>query len=121
MMPMPKTLREMRTEAIGLGLLVQGSIAIAQRKKKKAAPRAKLLEYAYNSHLAGRSFLDVTMMLLGISGTGKSSTINHLLGVNIAPTSASKSETRNTTEFVLTAEDDTLEVSDLRLVNVTQS
>ncbi len=56
------------------------------------------------------------MMMLGLTGSGKSSTNNHLLGVDIAATSEFQSTTRSTTEYVVTAEDSSLDVSDLNLV-----
>ncbi len=46
---------------------------------------------------------------------GKSSTANHLFGANVAITSATKSETRSTTEFVLREDDVELGVKDLSL------
>ena len=46
---------------------------------------------------------------------GKSSTINHLFGANVSRTSATRSETRNATEFVLREDDAELGVKDLSL------
>ena len=40
-------------------------------------------------------------MLVGTSGVGKSATVDHLLGVNIASTTKIQSETRSTKEFVV--------------------
>jgi GTP-binding protein EngB required for normal cell division len=68
-----------------------------------------------SSKWAGRSFNRVTTILLGQSGHGKSSTVNHLLGVTMATTSDNKSETRATTEFKLVGEEPSLAVSDLNL------
>ena len=55
-------------------------------------------------------------MVVGLSGSGKSSTINHLFGVEIAATSNTCSETRSTSEYVVTSEDPTLDVTNLTLV-----
>ena len=41
--------------------------------------------------------------LSGETGTGKSSTINHLLNSNVMPVSDSKSETRSVTEYTSTS------------------
>jgi GTP-binding protein EngB required for normal cell division len=68
-----------------------------------------------NSKEAGRSFNTVTTVLLGQSGHGKSSTVNHLLGVPLATTSSKMSETRATTEFKLVAPEPSLGVSNLSL------
>ena len=48
-----------------------------------------------------RSAYHTCLLVLGETGVGKSSTINHLFGANVAATSSTKSETRSTTEFVL--------------------
>ncbi len=55
------------------------------------------------------------LILLGETGVGKSSTINHLFGANVSRTSATRSETRNTTEYVLKEDDVELGVKDLSL------
>jgi GTPase SAR1 family protein len=69
----------------------------------------------YSSKQAGRSFNTVSTILLGQSGHGKSSTVNHLLGVKIAKTSNRESETRSTTEFKLVGPEPGLGVTDLNL------
>ena len=73
------------------------------------------LSHMFSSKQAGRSFNGVSTILLGQSGHGKSSMINHLLGVDIAKTSNKQSETRSTTEFKLVGPEPTLGVSDLNL------
>lgn len=112
---MPRSLAELRREAVDLGLLfstVQGQ----QRKPANESPRAKLLQYCYNSYKAHRSFNHVSMMLLGTTGAGKSSTVNHLLGVDVAAVSHTSSQTRSTTEFVVTANDPSIGVNNLTMV-----
>ena len=110
----PTSLEEMKREAFNLGLL-------NPLKEKEAAntPRGKLLTYSYNSYNINRCFNHVTMMLVGYSGVGKSATVNHLLGAGLASKSSSKSETRSTTEYVLTAPDPDLGLSNLSLVILT--
>ncbi len=54
-------------------------------------------------------------MLLGDSGVGKSSTVNHLLNRQVADTSDSKSETHSTMEHILVAPDPNLAASDVSL------
>ncbi len=71
--------------------------------------------YMNSSKWAGRSFNRVTAILLGQTGHGKSSTVNHLLGVALATTSDNKSKTRATTEFKLVGPEPSLAVSDLNL------
>ena len=85
-------------------------------------PRAKLLKYINDSIKIQRGFNHVSLLLVGSTGVGKSSTINHLLnigekGVQFAKTSSTKSisETRITSEFLAFADDPDLEVKDLVL------
>lgn len=111
MKPMPTSRNEMLKEATSLGLVP------TPMKDLKVTPRIKLLQYAYDSYKASRSFNRTSMIVLGTTGSGKSSIVNHLLGVDIAKISNSMSETRMTSEFVLTAEDPELDVSDLSLVS----
>ena len=53
--------------------------------------------------------------MLGESGVGKSSTVNHLFGAQVAATSATRSETRSTAEYVLTEDCVEIGVKDLSL------
>ncbi len=53
--------------------------------------------------------------MLGNAGVGKSSTVNHVLGIDIARTSSFQSETRSTTEYILETSDPVLGASDLTL------
>ena len=69
----------------------------------------------------GRGIGQASVLLVGSSGVGKSSTVNHLFdmdeksSVHFAKTSSSKSETRTTTEYVLKVDDPEFEVKDLEL------
>ena len=83
-------------------------------------PRAKLISFVNDSDKISRGYNHVSILMVGSSGVGKSSTINHLLnigaeGVQLAKTSSTKSETRITSEFLVFADDPKLEVKDLVL------
>lgn len=82
-------------------------------------PRAKLFHYIISSAKIKRPLDSAMILLIGSSGVGKSSTINHLLdtgeGEPVAMTSASKSKTKSTAEYVLTVDEPRLEVCDLKL------
>ncbi len=54
-------------------------------------------------------------MLLGESGVGKSSTVNHLLNREVAAMSDRESETRSTTEHILKGSDTQLAATDMSL------
>ena len=83
------------------------------------SPRAQLCHFMTESRKIGRSPIYASILMVGSSGVGKSSTINHLFdtgdGIEFAKTSDSQSETRNTSEFVLTVDEPKFEVSDLQL------
>ena len=74
-------------------------------------PRAKLLKCIYDSRKIRRSVNHVSVLLVGTSGVGKSSTVNHLLNSKDlikqirAKTNKSQSETRSTQEFIIYASD----------------
>ena len=92
----------MQEEAIFLGLLAV--------KRNLNQPRAQLLSYVYDSYRIDRGIDHVSLLLVGSSGVGKSSTINHLLNasgkeVHFAKTSSTESETRKTSEFLAFADD----------------
>ncbi len=53
--------------------------------------------------------------MIGDSGVGKSSTVNHLFGQKVASINRIQSETKATTEYCLTINDDELAVQDLSL------
>ena len=97
-------------EATSLGLL--GKLPSLEK------PRAKLISYIYDSDKIKRGFNHVSILMVGSSGVGKSSTINHLLniggeGVQFAKASRTKSETKITSEFLAFADDPNLEVKNL--------
>ena len=48
-----------------------------------------------------RSFNHVSIVLLGLTGAGKSTAINNLLGVDCSSTCETESETRSTKEFII--------------------
>lgn len=84
-------------------------------------PRAKLLSFILSSQGVHRSPNHVSILLAGNSGTGKSTTINHLLNtgkdtkVNYAKINAFESETKKVSEYVLTVDEPKYAVSDLTL------
>ena len=83
-------------------------------------PRAQLISHVYDSYKIKRSFNQASLLLVGGSGVGKSSTINHLLNVSgkevqFAKTSSTESETRKTSEFLAFADDPKLGVKNLVL------
>ena len=88
--------------------------------------RDQLLLHIWESKNLGRSIGRPSILLVGTSGVGKSSTINHLFNlsdknsVTFAKTSASTSETRATTEFLLEVDSPPARfgASDLRLALV---
>ena len=82
--------------------------------------RAKLISYIHDSYQINRGFNHVSILAVGSSGVGKSSTINHMFniggnGVQFAKTSSIKSERRITSEFLAFADDPDLEVKNLVL------
>lgn len=82
-------------------------------------PRAKLYHHVLSSVKINRPFQSAMILLVGGSGVGKSSTINHLLdtgeGLPVAKTSATESETKSTSEYVLTVDEPSYEVCDLKM------
>lgn len=109
---LPSSKSYLQAEAVSLGLL--------GRNPSLNKPRAKLISYINDSNKINRGFNHVSILLVGSSGVGKSSTINHLLniggkGIQFAKTSSTKSETRITSEFLAFADDPSLEVKNLVL------
>ena len=84
-------------------------------------PRAKLISYIYDSYKIGRSFNHVSILVVGTTGVGKSSTINHLLKTGaekkfkFAKINHTKSETKITSELLAVADDPDLEAKNLVL------
>ena len=112
MKELPSSKVELLEEATSLGLL--------GRNPNLDQPRAKLISYINDSINIKRGLNHVSILLIGSSGVGKSSTINHLLniggeGVQFAKTSNITSETRITSEFLAFADDPKLEVKNLVL------
>ena len=110
MKELPSSIEDVLTEVVSLDIFKNGT--------NLDEPRAKLISYINDSHKIKRGFNHVSILLVGSSGVGKSSTINHLLniggeGVQFAKTSSTKSETRITSEFLAFADDPDLEVQNL--------
>ena len=101
MSAVPKTKNELQKEAAKRGML-PGFI-----KNIVWTPRKTLLAHIYKSTKIDRSLNRASILLVGASGVGKSSTINHLFDLDesqsvfFAKTSAVSSETRTTTEYIL--------------------
>ena len=111
MNPIPSNRQQALKEATALGILGPSP--------NLKNPRAKLLSFIKDSTKIGRGFNQASILVVGSSGVGKSSTINHLLnigeGIQFAKTSACKSETRTTSEFILIADEPKYAVADLQL------
>ena len=107
MKPLPRDKNALQEEATSLGLL--GPNASLEK------PRAKLVKCINDSRTIGRSINHVSVLLVGSSGVGKSSTVNHLLGIELAKTNESQSETRSTQEFTIHGSDPKYEVEELPL------
>ena len=83
--------------------------------------RKELLFLQHQSTQIGRGMGQVSVLLVGSSGVGKSSTVNHLFdldekaSIHFAKTNSSISETRRTTEYVLRVDEPEYEVKGLEL------
>ena len=114
MTPPPRTQGELKQEALKLGLLSPG-------QQDNSSPRADLIKHIYKSFKINRNIDRASILLVGTSGVGKSSTLNHLFNlkesqsVAFAKTSACASETRTTTEYILEADSQNYDVTRLRL------
>ena len=108
---LPRSQHELLEEAMSLGLL--------DPNPSFEEPRAKLLSFINDSKGIRRAINHVSIMLVGNTGSGKSSTINHLFntseGSQLAPTNSTQSETRITSEFILSTDDPDYEVTDLQI------
>ena len=93
------------------------SLGLTEKSSNLKKPRAKLISYIHDSGKINRGYNHVSLLVVGSSGVGKSSTINHLLniGVPFPKTSSTTSETRITSEFLAFADDPDLEVKNLVL------
>ena len=85
----------------------------------KPPPRVKLCYYIVSSAKIKRPLQSAMVLLVGTSGHGKSSTINHLLdtgeGVPVALTSDRMSKTKATSEYVLVVDEPDYEVCGLTM------
>ncbi|XP_065639448.1 uncharacterized protein LOC136072228 [Hydra vulgaris] len=108
--PMPSSKSEILKEAYELGILSKFNFQVSNHLAFQL-PRGKLLKACYNSKKSLRSFTKVSIILLGVSGVGKSCTINHLLSLAIARTSEDSSETRSTTCYSIKEKIQSLGVS----------
>ena len=114
--PPPRSIKALEKESSDRGLLNNANDVNIHDK------RTQLLRNIWSSYKMKRSIEKASILLVGSSGVGKSSTINHLFGlsetesINFAKTSDSKSETRTTTEFVIEVDSpERYETSGLRL------
>ena len=109
--PLPADLKALGKEAHALGLMGPNP--------SLENPRAKLMKHVKNTIAIRRSINHVSILLVGPTGVGKSSTINHLLGTNgeivFAKTNNSESGTRSTEEFIIYGDDPEYAVKDLPL------
>ncbi|XP_046851162.1 uncharacterized protein LOC124444595 [Xenia sp. Carnegie-2017] len=82
-------------------------------------PRASLLYFITSSMKIQRHSKSAMILLVGGSGCGKSSTINHLLdtgdGISVIETSDNESSTKKTSEYIITIDEPKYEVSDLTM------
>ena len=104
--PPPRSLKELAKECHDRNL-TNNTLDKASRDELIKEKRSQLLLNIWDAHRMGRSIEKASILLVGSSGVGKSSTINHLFGlseeqsITFAKTSDSKSETRTTTEYVI--------------------
>ncbi|XP_046852782.1 uncharacterized protein LOC124446034 [Xenia sp. Carnegie-2017] len=86
-------------------------------ENSEPTPRASLYSFILSSSAIQRHSEFAMILLVGTSGCGKSSTINHLLdigdGTPVAKTSNVESTTRKTSEYTLTFDEPNYEVCDL--------
>ena len=96
------------------------SLGLTEKSSNLKNPRAKLFTYIFNSHKIGRGFNHASILVVGSSGVGRSSTINHMFnvggeGIPFAAINYTEYETRITSEFLAFADDPDLEVKNLVL------
>ena len=110
--PIPQT-----NEAVMKEIQSMSSLRLAPNANP--SPRAQLLHFMVQSGKIIRSPIYASILVVGSSGVGKSSTINHLFdtgdAIQFSKTSDSQSETRNTSEFILTVDEPKYGVSDIQL------
>ena len=112
--PLPWNKRRMMREAQQLGLL--------KPNPKVDTGRKELLSHVYSSYKIKRSYKQMSILLIGSTGVGKSSTVNHLFNfkrdgsfIEFAKTSKRMSTTRSTTEYLIKTTSEFYEVKDLSL------
>ena len=110
MKPIPKDRRAALKEGQELGLFSPNFNLDTGRKQ--------LLSHIWSSYKIKRSTSQVSIVLIGSSGVGKSSTINHLFNCDIAKIHKSRSETRSTTEYIIESDSDQYEASGLKMALV---
>ncbi|CAC5390328.1 unnamed protein product [Mytilus coruscus] len=77
--------------------------------------RHPAMKMSDNAMKMKRSPNQVFILLVGLSGAGKSSTVNYLFETNLAKTSEVRSETRSTTEYTVSLESTEWRIPDLLL------
>ena len=107
MKPMPCNKGALFQEATFLGMLAPNPCL--------EKPRAKLLKCIHSSMKIQRSFNHVSILSVGTTGVGKSATVNHLLGVELAGTSEMHSGARSIKEHIIYDNDPKYEVEGLSL------
>ena len=89
------------------------------RNHSGITPRQKLCYCMALSAQVKRPLQSAMILVVGVSGAGKSSTINHLFdtgeGDPVVITSDDESQTKETSEYVLTVDEPDYEVSDLSM------
>ena len=112
MKPIPQSSEELKKE-------VQEMALLHLRPNAEPSPRAKLCHFMTASGQIKRSPCYTSILLVGVTGVGKSSTVNHLLNtsgaIKFAKTHDTRSATRDTSEFFFTVDEPKFEVSDLQL------
>lgn len=111
MKALPQSLKDFAKELSCLDLNRYSSI--------EPPPRIKLCYYIVSSEKINRPSYSPMILLVGSSGVGKSSTINHLFdtgeGDPVAMISDQESKTNATTEYLLTVDEPDYEVCDLSM------
>ena len=97
MKPIPQSPAELKKE-------VQEMSLFHLRPNAEPSPRAKLCHFMTASGQIKRSPCYTSILMVGVTGVGKSSTVNHLLNtsgaIKFAKTHDTRSATRDTSEFI---------------------
>ena len=107
--PLPSNPEKLREQASHIGLLGPHVNVAAM------TPKGQLFQHIFDSHNICRSTNKASIVLFGDSGTGKSSTVNHLFGTEVAAVSEDESETSETIEYKLLVDDNKFMIKDLLL------